>query len=66
MTRVARLDEDMWTELFLADADHLTKELDALIFHLTQYADALKAGDADTLRTLLKEGRELKSLAGGN
>ena len=66
MTRVARLDEDMWTELFLADADYLAKELDALIGHLTQYADALKAGDADSLRSLLKEGRELKALAGGN
>ena len=66
MTRVARLDEDMWTELFLADADHLTKELDILISHLNQYADALKAGDADSLRSLLKEGRELKALAGGN
>ena len=66
MTRVARLDEDMWTELFLADADYLAKELDALNGHLTQYADALKAGDADSLRSLLKEGRELKALAGGN
>ena len=66
MTRVARLDEDMWTELFLADADYLTKELDVLIHHLTEYADALKAGDAETLRALLKRGRELKATAGGN
>ena len=35
MTRVARLDEDMWTELFLDDADYLTKELDILIAHLS-------------------------------
>ena len=66
MTRVARLDEDMWTELFLADADYLTKELDVLIAHLTEYADALKSGDAQRLRTLLKEGRECKAKAGGN
>ena len=66
MTRVARLDEDMWTELFLADADYLTKELDVLIHHLTEYADALKAGDAEALRALLKRGRELKATAGGN
>ena len=66
MTRVARLDEDMWTELFLADADYLTKELDVLIQNLTAYADALKAGDAETLRALLKEGKELKATAGGN
>ena len=66
MTRVARLDEDMWTELFLDDADYLTKELDVLIQNLTDYADALKAKDADRLRALLKEGRELKATAGGN
>ena len=66
MTRVARLDEDMWTELFLDDADYLTGELEVLIQHLTEYLDALKAGDADTLRTLLREGREKKATAGGN
>ena len=66
MTRVARLDEDMWTELFLADADYLTRELDVLITHLMEYADALKAKDADTLRALLKDGREKKAAAGGN
>lgn len=66
MTRVARLDEDMWTELFLDDADYLSAELDILIRHLEEYADALKARDAEKLRALLKEGRELKATAGGN
>lgn len=66
MTRVARLDEEMWTELFLDDADYLTGELDILIRHLTEYADALKAKDADRLRALLKDGREKKASAGGN
>lgn len=66
MTRVARLDEDMWTELFLDDADYLTKELDILIQNLTEYADALKARDAEKLRALLKDGREKKATAGGN
>lgn len=66
MTRVARLDEEMWTELFLDDADYLTGELDLLIQHLTEYADALKAKDADRLRALLKDGREKKASAGGN
>ena len=66
MTRVARLDEDMWTELFLDDADFLTKELDILIGHLTEYSNALKAGDAEALRALLKDGREKKATAGGN
>ncbi len=66
MTRVARLDENMWTELFLDDADYLVKELDILIGNLTAYSDALKSGDAERVRALLKEGRELKATAGGN
>ena len=66
MTRVARLDEDMWTELFLDDADYLTDELDILIGHLQEYADALKNKDAEHLRALLRDGREKKATAGGN
>ena len=66
MTRVARLDEDMWTELFLDDADYLTRELDILIQHLQEYSDALKARDAQRLHDLLKDGREKKASAGGN
>ncbi len=66
MTRVARLDEDMWTELFLDDADYLTRELDEIIRHLSEYQAALKAGDAEMLRSLLKDGREKKATAGGH
>lgn len=66
MTRVARLDEDMWTELFLDDADFLTHELEVLIGHLEEYQSALKDRDAQRLHDLLKEGRELKAAAGGN
>lgn len=66
MTRVARLDEDMWTELFLDDADYLIKELDILIGNLKDYSDALKSGDAERVRALLREGREKKATAGGN
>ena len=65
MTRVARLDEDMWTELFLADADYLTAELDELIGHLNEYARALKERDEEGLRALLRDGREKKMAAGG-
>ncbi len=66
MTRVARLDEDMWAELFLDDADYLTAELDVLVRHLSEYLDALKARDGELLRRLLRDGREKKDTAGGN
>lgn len=57
MTRVARLNEDMWTELFLDNADLLVSSIDDFIFRLGQYRDALARADADALKELLKEGR---------
>lgn len=66
MTRVARLDESMWTELFLDNADYLTEELDILVDHLQEYLDALKSRDAEKLCALLKAGKDLKATAGGN
>lgn len=60
LTRVAKLNEGMWTELFLDNADNLGRELDCLIDELRAYREALQAGDADRLKQLLKEGRERK------
>ena len=60
LTRVAKLNETMWTELVLDNADHLGFELDCLIRSLQEYRDAISAGDAQTLCRLLREGRERK------
>lgn len=60
LTRVAKLNEVMWTELFLDNRDHLGFELDCLIRSLQEYRDAIAAGDAETLCRLLREGRERK------
>ena len=65
MTRVARMDEDMWTELFLDDADYLIGQVEELIGHLSEYAEALKSRDEAGLRNLLRDGREKKLAAGG-
>ena len=60
MTRVAYLDEDMWTELFLENRDNLTEELTEYMTELGRYLDALKSGDAAALTRLLREGKERK------
>lgn len=66
MTRVARLDEDMWTELCLSDADNLLAELDTLMGNLADYRAALAERDGPRLTALLREGRLQKEAAGGN
>ena len=65
LTRVAKLNENMWTELFLENAANLSEEIDILIENLQQYNRAIKDGDADTLRKLLKDGREKKAIIDG-
>lgn len=60
LTRVAKLNESMWTELFLDNADYLCNELDWIISALSEYRDAIKDGNADELKRLLREGRERK------
>ena len=60
LTRVARLNAPMWTELFLDNADNLSRELGAIIENLQAYKDAIDARDAEKLQTLLAEGDRLK------
>lgn len=60
MTRVARLDPAMWTQLFMANADNLEYELQELVDNLTDYLNAIKARDPEQLWQLLEDGRELK------
>ncbi len=64
LTRVAKLNETMWTELFLNNAQPLVQEIDEIILHLTEYRDAIADGDAKRLCTLLREGRERKESIG--
>ena len=59
-TRVSRLNEDMWCELFLENKEHLLKELDLLINSLHEYRDAIASDNADVLRGLLRDGRIAK------
>ena len=60
MTRVAWLNEAMWTELFFENKEPLLFEIDSIISSLTEYRDALETGDRDKMREILREGRVAK------
>ena len=60
MTRVAKLNPAMWTELMTENADFLTGELNGLIERLSLYRDALSARDEEALRQLLADGAKEK------
>ncbi|NLO85485.1 MAG: prephenate dehydrogenase [Clostridiales bacterium] len=63
MTRVAKLNEDMWTELFFCNREPLLSELDIFMENLQKYRDALAASDEEAMRVLLRTGREHKEEA---
>lgn len=65
LTRIAKLNENMWTELFLENRDNLIYQLDELIGNLTKYSMALKNEDYNDLHELLKEGRIRKETIDG-
>lgn len=62
LSRVAKLNEYMWTDLFLANKDALLAEIDTFIHSVSEYRDALAKEDKDKLIELLGDGRKLKEL----
>lgn len=60
MTRVARMNAPMWTELMRENADNLSREVRSMAARMTEYADALDNGDDEALYRLLEAGNERK------
>ncbi|NLP48628.1 MAG: prephenate dehydrogenase [Clostridiales bacterium] len=60
MTRVAKLNELMWSELFLDNGDYLSHEIDCLIERLEEYSQTIKDAKIRKLQTILKEGSDIK------
>lgn len=60
MTRIATMNERMWTDLFMQNRENLMYELDTLIENLSQYNKALKNADSEEMLRLIAEGRQLK------
>ena len=60
LTRVARRNGKMWSELMIDNRDFLSDELGEIIGHLTEYKQALDDGDETRLATLLEDGNRRK------
>lgn len=65
LTRVAWLNPEMWSELFLSNKENLLQELDLFIENLNCYKDALVREDEAYLIQLLDEGRKRKEEVDG-
>ena len=61
LTRVATIDEEMWTELFFINRENLLFEIDNYIKELEKYKKALEDKDSKKMKELLKEGKILRA-----
>lgn len=62
LTRVAKLNPQMWSELFFCNRDNLLRDTKQLIAHLQQYCEALEQNDPHRMTQLLKEGSDRKEM----
>ncbi len=64
VSRVANINEVMWSELFLDNRTALTEEMDTLLKNLTDIRNAVADNDQPRLEALLRKGRLIKEALG--
>ena len=64
MSRVANINAELWSELFLDNNKPLLKELDTLISNIKSMEDAISNNDKEKLMALLSKGHEIKEALG--
>ncbi len=63
MTRISKLNSELWSELFLENSDFLAEEIDILVENLKKYSLSIRRGNREELKALLEEGAESKRIA---
>ena len=54
LTRIARINEDMWTELFLENKPALLKQMDLFMAKFAELRDELAASDAEAMKEMMR------------
>lgn len=58
LTRIAKINENMWTELFLWNREELLSQMDLFIAHFAKLRDALAQGDEETMKDMMRLSTE--------
>lgn len=61
LTRIARINDGMWSELFLLNRDELLSQMDLFIGKFGELRDALASGDMDKMREMMRISTERRS-----
>ena len=64
VSRVARINADMWTELFIDNKEPIVREIDDLVSNLMKFKYCIVNEDADQLHDLMEKGNKIKEEIG--
>lgn len=64
VSRVARINADMWTELFIDNKEPLVREIDDLVSNLMKFKYNIINGDSQALHDLMEKGNRIKEEIG--
>ena len=62
LTRITKINDEMWSELFLLNKDELLSQIDLFSVKLNELREAIASGDTDTLRQLMKLSTERRHI----
>lgn len=61
LTRIARINEDMWTELFLLNKKELLNQMDLFLNSFTELKNALENEDIDKMKEMMRTSTRRRS-----
>ena len=64
VSRVARINGEMWSELFIANKEPLIREIDDLVGNLENFRKAIDEEDSETLKDLMARANKIKEEIG--
>lgn len=62
LTRIAKINDEMWSELFLLNRDALLEQMDAFTAEFAKLRDYIADGKRDEMREMMRESTERRSL----
>ncbi len=58
LTRIAKINDEMWSELFLLNRDELVRQMDLFSENFTRLRDSIADGDRETIRRMMRLSTE--------
>ena len=62
LTRIARINDKMWSELFMMNREPLLKQMDVFLNELQGFRDMLARGDTEGMRAKMRLSTERRAM----